>query len=88
MGCGEIETRQHYVRCKTPELSKSYQQHRVLLSQAHVKHHTAQAVYYVLTNILTGVREGENPILVLHFDSGIDKAVRVVWNKQKEIGWD
>ena len=85
-GCGEIETRQHYMHCKTPELCKSYQQHRVLFNQVHVKLHTVQAVYHALTNILTTVREGANPILVLHFDSDINKAIRVAWNEQKETG--
>jgi len=76
------------MRYKTLELSKIYQQHSVLFNQIHVKLHTAKAVYHALTNILTAVREGANHILVLHFDSDINKAVRVAWNEQKEIGWD
>ena len=76
-GCGEIETRQHYIRCQAHDLRAGYNQHRLLLKQVHGKLHTAQVIYRALIDIIQTVREGKTPVLVLHLKSDIADTVRV-----------
>ena len=71
-----METRMHYVCCKSLALSKGYRTLFTMFNKVHVKICTAQVVYHALTHILDAIREGREPVLIIHFNPDIDRDVR------------
>ena len=87
-GCGQLETRQHYMRCTAPTLGASYSQLHLAFKRTHVGLHTAKPIYDIMLYILKCIRTDETPILVQYFESDMARATQEAWMEQQKIGWE
>jgi len=88
-GCGNTESRMHFIQCTARNLQAGYIKRREEFKRVHCKLKTARVIFEVFMIICISLRCGDaQPSRVTHFDSDLDKVVQKAWEEQWEIGWD
>ena len=55
-GCGEEETRHHFISCKAPQATLSFRQRVDVFKGVHKRHRTASAIFTAFLNIIHHIR--------------------------------
>ena len=88
-GCGEAESRMHFIQCQAPHLHASHIKRREEFRRVHGKLKTEKVIYERFMRIFISLRMGDAPPSpATHYDSALDMMVQRAWDEQRDIGWD